>query len=67
MPPISAGWGLLSAFIVEPKDARNEPKVDLDYVMILNDSMHGYTVNGKSFPATEPLSPNWDRPSGSAS
>ncbi len=49
------GMGLLGAFVVEPKDARNEPKVDLDYVMILNDTMHGYTVNGKSFPATEPL------------
>ena len=49
------GMGLLGAFIVEPKDARNEPKVDVDYVMILNDAMHGYTLNGKSFPATEPI------------
>jgi len=49
------GMGLLGAFIVEPKDARNEPKVDVDQVMILNDTMHGYTLNGKSFPATEPL------------
>lgn len=49
------GMGLLGAFIVEPRDARNEPKVDVDYVMILNDTMHGYTVNGKSFPATEPI------------
>jgi len=49
------GMGLLGAFIVEPKDARNEPKADVDYVMILNDTMHGYTLNGKSFPATEPV------------
>jgi FtsP/CotA-like multicopper oxidase with cupredoxin domain len=49
------GMGLLGAFIVEPKDARNEPKVDLDYVMILNDAIHGYTLNGKSFPGTEPI------------
>ncbi len=49
------GMGLLGAFIVEPKETRNEPKVDLDYVMILNDTMHGYTLNGKCFPATEPL------------
>jgi FtsP/CotA-like multicopper oxidase with cupredoxin domain len=49
------GMGLLGAFIVEPKDTRNEPKVDVDSVMILNDTMHGYTLNGKSFPATEPL------------
>ena len=30
-------------------------KVDVDYVMILNDGVHGYTFNGKSFPATEPI------------
>jgi FtsP/CotA-like multicopper oxidase with cupredoxin domain len=49
------GLGLLGAFIVEPRDKSNEPKVDLDYVMVLNDGMHGYTFNGKSFPATEPV------------
>jgi len=49
------GVGLLGAFIVEPKDTRNQPKVDVDYVMILNDGAHGYTLNGKSFPCTEPL------------
>lgn len=47
--------GLLGAFIVEPKDRSKEPKVDVDYVMILNDAAHGYTVNGKGFPATEPI------------
>ncbi|MHB1327330.1 MAG: multicopper oxidase family protein [Gemmatimonadales bacterium] len=47
--------GLLGAFIVEPKDLSREPKVDVDYVMILNDSVHGYTINGKGFPATEPI------------
>lgn len=47
--------GLLGAFIVEPRDASKEPRVDLDYVMILNDGYHGYTINGKGFPATEPL------------
>lgn len=47
--------GLLGAFIVEPKDKRGEPKVDVDYVMVLNDSAHGYTINGKGFPATEPI------------
>ncbi len=49
------GLGLLGAFVVEPKDKSNEPKVDLDYVFILNDGAHGYTFNGKSFPATEPV------------
>ena len=44
--------GLLGAFLVEdPKD----PAVDLDYTMVLNDGPLGYTLNGKGFPATEPL------------
>jgi manganese oxidase len=49
------GMGLLGAFIVEPKNPRPIEKVDHDYVFILNDGVHGYTFNGKSFPATEPL------------
>jgi FtsP/CotA-like multicopper oxidase with cupredoxin domain len=49
------GMGLLGAFIVEPRDMSHEPKADVDYVMILNDSMSGYTLNGKGFPATEPV------------
>ena len=44
--------GLLGALIVHDK---KEPQVDLDYTMILNDGPLGYTLNGKSFPATEPL------------
>ena len=44
--------GLLGALIVrDPKD----PKVDVDYPMILNDGPLGYTLNGKGFPATQPL------------
>lgn len=49
------GKGLLGAFIVEPKRPRPIEKVDVDYVMILNDGYHGYTINGKDFPATEPI------------
>jgi len=49
------GLGLLGAFIVEPKRPRKVEQVDVDYVMILNDGMHGYTLNGKGFPATEPI------------
>ncbi|MDB4917500.1 MAG: multicopper oxidase type 3 [Gemmatimonadetes bacterium] len=49
------GMGLLGAFIVEPKQPRPIEKVSEDYVMILNDGMQGYTLNGKSFPATAPL------------
>lgn len=49
------GLGLLGAFIVEPRRPTAIEKVDGDYVMILNDGMHGYTLNGKGFPATEPV------------
>ena len=47
--------GMLGAFIVEPKRPTAAEKADIDYVMILNDGPHGYTLNGKSFPATEPI------------
>jgi len=49
------GMGLLGAFIVEPKTPRAVERADVDYTMILNDGMHGYTLNGKGFPATEPI------------
>lgn len=49
------GKGLLGAFVVDPRTPRGEPVVALDYVMILNDGSHGFTINGKDFPATEPL------------
>ena len=49
------GLGLLGAFIVEPKKPMAIEKVDVDHLMILNDGMHGYTLNGKSFPGTEPI------------
>jgi len=47
--------GLLGAFIVEPKRPSKLEQADVDYVMILNDGPHGYTLNGKAFPATEPV------------
>ena len=49
------GKGLLGAFIVEPRNPRAIERADVDYVMILNDGSHGYTINGKGFPATEPI------------
>ena len=49
------GMGMLGAFIIEPKKKRAIENVDVDYVMILNDGFHGYTLNGKGFPATEPI------------
>jgi FtsP/CotA-like multicopper oxidase with cupredoxin domain len=48
--------GLLGALIVEPKDPSQEPKYDVEYLMILNDGpLGGFTLNGKGFPATRPL------------
>ena len=47
--------GLLGAFIIDPLDTSAEPIVDQEYVYILNDSMLGFTVNGRSFPYTQPL------------
>ena len=47
--------GLLGAFIIEPKDKRNEPVVDHEYTMIFNDTLLGFTINGKSYPYTQPL------------
>lgn len=47
--------GLLGAFIVEPRDRSREPEVDAEYTMILNDTGIGFTINGKSFPYTQPI------------
>jgi FtsP/CotA-like multicopper oxidase with cupredoxin domain len=53
------GRGLLGAFIVHPKDPaqRVERKygVTQDMVWISNDSLGGFTINGRGFPATAPL------------
>jgi manganese oxidase len=49
------GLGLLGAFIVEPLEPLPIEAVSADFVLVLNDGAHGYTFNGKSFPATEPL------------
>jgi FtsP/CotA-like multicopper oxidase with cupredoxin domain/plastocyanin len=47
--------GLLGAFIVTDPNAADEPEPDIDYTMILNDGPLGFTLNGKGFPATEPI------------
>lgn len=49
------GMGLLGAFVVAPRRPRAVERCDVDYVMVLNDGSHGYTINGKGFPATEPI------------
>jgi FtsP/CotA-like multicopper oxidase with cupredoxin domain len=47
--------GLLGAFIIDPLDTRDEPEYEQDYVFILNDSILGFTINGRGFPYTQPL------------
>jgi FtsP/CotA-like multicopper oxidase with cupredoxin domain len=44
--------GQFGAFIVE---GREEPDVDVDATLVLNDGPLGFTINGKSFPATQPV------------
>jgi FtsP/CotA-like multicopper oxidase with cupredoxin domain len=56
------GRGLLGAFIVHPRTAadRVERKygVSQDIVWISNDSLGGFTINGRGFPATAPIVAN---------
>ncbi len=47
--------GLLGAFVVTDPAAPDVVATDVDYAMILNDGPLGFTINGKGFPATEPL------------
>ncbi len=47
--------GLLGAFVVTDPEGTDEPIADQDIAMILNDGPLGFTINGKGFPATEPL------------
>ena len=47
--------GLLGAFVVTDPNATDEAPSDIDYAMILNDGPLGFTINGKGFPATEPI------------
>ena len=42
--------GLFGTFIVE-----GEKKWDTEFTLITGDGSHGYTLNGKGFPATEPI------------
>lgn len=44
--------GLFGAFIIDSSD---EPKVDVDQTIVINDGPLGFTLNGKSFPATKPI------------
>ena len=47
--------GLLGAFIVEPRTP-NRPVHNREYTVVLNDGpIGGFSINGKSFPATQPF------------
>jgi len=47
--------GMIGAFIIDPADKSIEPEYDADYTMVLNDVGIGLTINGKSFPYTQPI------------
>jgi FtsP/CotA-like multicopper oxidase with cupredoxin domain len=53
------GRGLLGAFIVHPRDPRQRVEqkygVTQDIVWISNDTLGGFTINGRGFPATAPI------------
>ena len=46
------GKGLLGPMIVDPKEPIPGHEADQDHVIILNDALGGFTLNGKGFPAT---------------
>jgi FtsP/CotA-like multicopper oxidase with cupredoxin domain len=53
---MQVGKGLLGPFIIEPKDPSTRPPYDLEYTIVLNDGpIGGFSLNGKSFPATRPF------------
>ena len=53
------GRGLLGAFIVQPKDPADRYETlygaTQDIIWVSNDSLGGFTINGRSFPATSPV------------
>jgi FtsP/CotA-like multicopper oxidase with cupredoxin domain len=47
--------GMMAGFIIEPKDKSKDPAYDKEFVMVLNDTGIGLTINGKGFPYTQPM------------
>ena len=46
----------MGAFIVEPRLPGDRPLFNREYTIVLNDGpIGGYSLNGKSFPATQPF------------
>jgi FtsP/CotA-like multicopper oxidase with cupredoxin domain len=48
---VQVGKGLLGAFIIEPA----HKTWDVEQTVVLGDGALGYTINGKGFPATQPI------------
>src|SRR5690606_38846093 len=48
------GRGLLGPLIVEPLEPRLPP-YDKEVTLVVGDGPLGFTINGKSFPATQPI------------
>ncbi len=53
------GRGLLGAFIVQPRDPGDRYEqlygATQDVIWVSNDSLGGFTINGRGFPATSPI------------
>lgn len=47
--------GMLGPIIIEPADSSQDPQYDSDYTIVMNDVGIGLTLNGKSFPYTQPI------------
>lgn len=47
--------GLVGLVVVDPADPARRYGADHEYFLMLNDGALGYTINGKRFPATEPV------------
>lgn len=47
--------GLAGALVIDPQDSRRRYEADREAFLFLMDGTHGYTLNGKSFPATSPI------------
>ena len=47
--------GLLGALVVTDPEESRDTDQDIDVTMVLNDGPLGFTINGKGFPATEPI------------
>jgi len=47
--------GLLGALVVTDPAEPRDSQADIDYAMVINDGPLGFTLNGKGFPATEPI------------